>query len=153
MGLIGATISTGGHSEEHLRCAITAWNIWPHAQPEWAISSSRLDSDMRSQAALRRRSAAGGRLRAARDRTRVRARNREPSSVYSLRRLGTKVARFRRVNEGLPCRHHDALELPGGQTVLLSSLRQGQWAIVLQLPAAERRHEAERVTMPEISAA
>jgi hypothetical protein len=63
------------------------------------------------------------------------------------------VARFRRVNEGQPCRHHDALELPRGQTVLLSSLRQGQWAIVLQLPAAERRHEAERVTMPEISAA
>jgi hypothetical protein len=52
MGLIGATISTGGHSEEHLRCAITAWNIWPHAQPKWAISSSRLDSDMRSQAAF-----------------------------------------------------------------------------------------------------
>ena len=74
-------------------------------------------------------------------------------SLFSPRRLGTKVARFRRVNEGQPCRHHDALELPGGQTVLLNSLRQGQWAIVLQLPAAERRHEAERVTMPEISAA
>jgi hypothetical protein len=73
--------------------------------------------------------------------------------LFSPRRLGTKVARFQRVNEGQPCRHHDALELPGGQTVLLTFLRQGQWAIVLQLPAAERRHEAERVTMPEISAA
>src|SRR4249920_1913696 len=30
--------------------------------------------------------------------------------LFSPRRLGTKVARFRRVNEGQPCRHHDALE-------------------------------------------
>jgi hypothetical protein len=30
------------------------------------------------------------------------------------RKLGAKVARFRRVNEAQPSMHHDALELPGG---------------------------------------
>jgi hypothetical protein len=57
-------------------------------------------------------------------------------------KLGTTVGRFRRVNEGCRTMHHDALELPGGQIVLLSSLREGQRANVLQLPATEREHEA-----------
>lgn len=38
--------------------------------------------------------------------------------------------------------HHDALELPDGQTVLLTFLHEGQEATVLQLPAAPRT-EAE----------
>jgi hypothetical protein len=33
------------------------------------------------------------------------------------------------------CTHHDALEFPNGQTVLLTSLCEGQNATVLQLPA------------------
>jgi hypothetical protein len=80
----------------------------------------------------------------------------ESQAVFRLfppRKLGTAVARFRRVNESQHCMHHDALELPDGQTVLLTFLRQGQRATVIQLPTAERRHEAERVTMPEISVA
>jgi hypothetical protein len=34
-----------------------------------------------------------------------------------------------------PCTHHDALEFPDGQIVLLTHLREGQRATVLQLPA------------------
>jgi hypothetical protein len=33
------------------------------------------------------------------------------------------------------CTHHDALEFPHGETVLLTHLREGQHATVLQLPA------------------
>ena len=42
--------------------------------------------------------------------------------------------------------HHDALEFPGGKTVLLTELRHGQHAVVLQLPvAASQQDEAEDV--------
>jgi hypothetical protein len=44
------------------------------------------------------------------------------------------MARFRHVNEGGRAIHHDALELPGGQLVLLTALREGQFATVIQLP-------------------
>jgi hypothetical protein len=57
-------------------------------------------------------------------------------------RLGSQVARFRRVNEDRQCVHHDALELPSGKVVLLTRLLVGQRATVLQLPVVER--EAER---------
>jgi hypothetical protein len=43
------------------------------------------------------------------------------------------------VNEGKPYMHHDALELPSGQVVLLTALCEGQRATVLQLPATERQ--------------
>jgi hypothetical protein len=36
--------------------------------------------------------------------------------------------------------HHDALELPGGKTVLLTNLRPGQRARVLQLPVGASAH-------------
>ena len=36
--------------------------------------------------------------------------------------------------------HHDALEIPGGKIVLVTYLREGQRATVLQLPAGERAH-------------
>src|ERR1700674_5160141 len=45
------------------------------------------------------------------------------------------VARFRQVNLDNPHTHHDALELPDGRIVLLTDLRAGQHASVLQLPA------------------
>ena len=51
------------------------------------------------------------------------------------KKLGEKVARFRQVNKEQPHVHHDALEFPGGQMVLLTSLCPGQHATVLQLPA------------------
>jgi len=59
------------------------------------------------------------------------------------RKLGAKVARFRRVNEAQPSMHHDALELPGGKIVLVTYLREGQRATVLQLPATERPYHVD----------
>jgi hypothetical protein len=51
-------------------------------------------------------------------------------------KLGSSVARFTKVNNEQPYAHHDALELPGGDTVLLTYLEVGQTATVLQMPAA-----------------
>jgi hypothetical protein len=66
----------------------------------------------------------------------------------STSRLGHKVARFRQVNKDQPNVHHDALELPDGKIVLLTTLCEGQRATVLQLPAGQ--HVAsETVRTPE----
>jgi len=46
-----------------------------------------------------------------------------------------KTAIFRQVNKDNPRTHHDALEFPDGQVVLLTALLEGQEATVLQLPA------------------
>jgi hypothetical protein len=53
-------------------------------------------------------------------------------------KLGSNVARFRQVNLGDPNAHHDALEFPNGRTVLVTRLRPGQHATVIQLPAGQR---------------
>ena len=47
-----------------------------------------------------------------------------------------KTAIFRQINQDNPVTHHDALEFPDGQIVLLTLLEEGQHATVLQLPAA-----------------
>src|ERR1700693_1980272 len=57
------------------------------------------------------------------------------------KKLGEKVARFRQVKKEQPHVHHDALEFPDGQIVLVSGLCEGQEATVLQLPAAPRTAE------------
>ena len=54
------------------------------------------------------------------------------------RRLQQKLARFRQINLDQPTMHHDALEFPDGEIVLVTQLRAGQHATVLQLPAMER---------------
>ena len=46
-----------------------------------------------------------------------------------------KTAIFRQVNKDRVIAHHDALEFPDGQIVLLTCVREGQEATVLQLPA------------------
>jgi hypothetical protein len=46
-----------------------------------------------------------------------------------------KTAIFRQINKEKVAAHHDALELPDGQIVLLTCLKEGQEATVLQLPA------------------
>ncbi len=51
-----------------------------------------------------------------------------------------KVVRFRQVNMHDPHRHHDALEFPSGQIVMVTRLTPGQRATVLQLPAAAVRN-------------
>jgi len=45
------------------------------------------------------------------------------------------TAIFRQVNKDNPRSHHDALEFPDGQIVLLTHMVEGQKATVLQLPA------------------
>lgn len=66
--------------------------------------------------------------------------------ILPTRKLGQRLARFRQVDMDNPTAHHDALEFPNGQVVLLTRLCAGQHATVLQLPAsAQRAAEARRV--------
>jgi len=51
------------------------------------------------------------------------------------RTTGHATAIFRQINKDEPRVHHDALEFPDGQIVLLTRLCEGQEATVLQLPA------------------
>jgi len=45
------------------------------------------------------------------------------------------TAIFRQINKDNPRTHHDALEFPNGETMLLTDLLEDQEATVLQLPA------------------
>ena len=60
-----------------------------------------------------------------------------PAGLLEWRRktLSHRTAIFRQINKELASAHHDALEFPDGQFVLLTNLREGQEAAVLQLPA------------------
>jgi hypothetical protein len=58
--------------------------------------------------------------------------------AWSERVISHKTAIFRRVNQEYKWDNHDALEFPDGEIVLLTFLREGQKATVLQLPAAEK---------------
>lgn len=59
-------------------------------------------------------------------------------TFFGFKRLRHKVARFRQINEDRLEVHHDALELPDGQIVLVTKLKEGQRATVLQLPVGPR---------------
>ena len=59
--------------------------------------------------------------------------------------INHKTAIFRQINKERVSAHHDALEFPDGEIVLLTSLREGLQATVLQLPA-------EPVTAVEVEA-
>ena len=56
-------------------------------------------------------------------------------SFFKKEHIRHKVARFCQVNLDNPYAHHDAIEFPDGQIVLLTHLCVGQHATVLQLPA------------------
>jgi hypothetical protein len=43
------------------------------------------------------------------------------------KKIGQRLARFRQVNMDNPVAHHDALEFPDGQVVLVTRLCDGQW--------------------------
>jgi hypothetical protein len=64
----------------------------------------------------------------------------ESTGLFGWRNKVTKYATaiFRQVNKQKLVAHHDALEFPNGQIVLLTSLCEGQQASVLQLPAEPR---------------
>ncbi len=67
------------------------------------------------------------------------------------KKLRENVARFRQINLDNPYEHHDALEFPSGQVVLLTRLCAGQRATVLQLPAGA--HPAEGAQDGEVALA
>lgn len=77
---------------------------------------------------------------------------------FPARKLRERVARFRQINMDNPYEHHDALEFPSGQVVLLTRLCEGQMATVLQLPAGatgseqEHHHEHPATTAAQPSA-
>ncbi|HEY2184376.1 MAG TPA: hypothetical protein VGH39_05230 [Xanthobacteraceae bacterium] len=65
----------------------------------------------------------------------------EPSfgiGILPNKKIGQRLARFRQINMDNAVTHHDALEFPDGQVVLLTRLCEGQRATVLQLPATGR---------------
>jgi hypothetical protein len=83
----------------------------------------------------------------------------ELSFAYEVRRsqlwpwskndIGHKTAIFRQFNLDNPRTHHDALEFPNGEVMLLTYLMEGQQATVLQLPASAG--VAEQRTEPSIA--
>jgi len=64
----------------------------------------------------------------------------------SSKKIGQRLARFRQINAESAVTHHDALEFPDGQVVLLTRLCEGQRATVLQLPAAAHTVLAREVS-------
>jgi hypothetical protein len=52
-----------------------------------------------------------------------------------------KAAIFRQINQDNPRTHHDALEFPDGEIVLVTLLKPDQQATVLQLPASANKTE------------
>jgi hypothetical protein len=64
-------------------------------------------------------------------------------SMFGRARVEHRVARFRQINIHDPHVHHDALEFPGGQIVMVTRLIPGQTATVLQLPAAAAPHDRD----------
>jgi hypothetical protein len=62
--------------------------------------------------------------------------------------INHRTAIFRQINKDRVATHHDALEFPDGEIVLLTLLCEGQQATVLQLPAEPKtviESEAQRV--------
>jgi hypothetical protein len=64
--------------------------------------------------------------------------------LFQKRKPRARVARFRQINIEQATRHHDAIEFPNGQIVLLTDLRPGQRAIVLQLPVVTQMERGDR---------
>ena len=69
-----------------------------------------------------------------------------PCGPWSKGTIKHRTAIFRQVNKEVPTTHHDALEFPDGQIVLLTFLEEGQQATVLQLPVT---HEGTRPLQPK----
>jgi hypothetical protein len=79
----------------------------------------------------------------------------EPSfgiGILPNKKIGQRLARFRQINMDNAVTHHDALEFPDGQVVLLTRLCEGQRATVLQLPSTGRpaAAEAKAADAPEV---
>jgi hypothetical protein len=64
--------------------------------------------------------------------------------IFFYKSLGVSTAIFRQVDVDNPYRFHDALEFADGTIVLLTMLKNGQRASVLQLPATGREKTENR---------
>ena len=53
------------------------------------------------------------------------------------RTINSRVGKFGKVDPHIPDRHHDAVEFPDGNYVLVTQLVEGQRATVLQLPVTQ----------------
>jgi hypothetical protein len=73
-------------------------------------------------------------------------------AIFPTKKIGQRVARFRQINTEHPTMHHDALEFPDGQVVLLTSLCDNQHATVLQMPAAARTKGEADAAATEVAA-
>jgi hypothetical protein len=62
---------------------------------------------------------------------------------WSYKSTGQTMAVFRQINRDIAATFHDALEFADGQTVLLTLLKKGQTATVLQLPAIPHAKEVQ----------
>jgi hypothetical protein len=65
---------------------------------------------------------------------------------WSRAKIKHQTGIFRQINKEVLNTHHDALEFPDGNVVLLTFLEEGQYATVLQLPVT---HESTKVPEPE----
>jgi hypothetical protein len=71
--------------------------------------------------------------------------------LFQKKQACSRLARFRQVNTKHAATHHDALEFPNGQVVLLTDLRPGQRATVLQLPAVAQMGREDRATRSHVT--
>ena len=55
-----------------------------------------------------------------------------------MRARNFRVGKFGKIDPQLPHRHHDAIEFPDGNYVLVTQLREGQRVTVLQLPVVQQ---------------
>jgi hypothetical protein len=71
------------------------------------------------------------------------------AGILPNKKIGQCLARFRQINMHNAVTHHDAMEFPDGQIVLLTRLCEGQRATVLQLPATALPASAEEAAAPQ----
>jgi hypothetical protein len=69
---------------------------------------------------------------------------------WSSRVISYRTAIFRQVNKVKAYTHHDALEFPDGKIVLLTTLKPGQQATVLQLPAEPQKAQSVPAGTPAV---
>jgi hypothetical protein len=72
--------------------------------------------------------------------------------IFPSKKIRQRLARFRQNDKDIPAIHHDALEFPDGQVVLLTRLCEGQRATVLQLPATAHAAAAKEPVRSEARA-
>jgi hypothetical protein len=70
--------------------------------------------------------------------------------ILPSKKIRQRLARFRQINMDDPVSHHDALEFPDGEVVLLTRLCEGQRATVLQLPATAHPAAAKEPVRSEV---